>query len=214
MPHLERLPIFPLHRVQLFPRALLPLYIFEQRYRDLTAACLSRGGIMAVASLMPGFRSEYHGRPEVRKVAGVGRIVAHRRNEDGTYNILLVGLGRVRIAAELPPEQSFREVQARLLCDRWPSQYDPNQGRQTLSALAQRLSVLLPRGGSALLSLSEIARTPGELADVLTAILISEQRMRLRLLNTTDVSIRTDIVSDALARLIADLQRPSDSEPN
>lgn len=214
LPHLERLPIFPLHRVQLFPRSLLPLYIFEPRYRDLTAACLARGGIMAVASLRPGFRAEYHGRPPVRGVAGVGRIVAHRRNEDGTYNILLVGLGRVRITAEHPPEQSFREVQARLLCDRWPSGYDPTQGRQTLSALAQRLAVLLPRGGSALLSLSEIARTTGELADVLTAILISEPRQRLRLLNTTDVATRTDLVADALARLIADLQRPSDSGPN
>jgi Lon protease-like protein len=214
LPHLERLPIFPLHRVQLFPRALLPLYIFEQRYRDMTAACLSRGGMMAVASLLPGFRADYHGRPPVRPVAGIGRIVAHRRNDDGTYNILLVGQARVRIIEELPPDHSFREVRARHLLDRWPKSYDPEEGRTTLGALAKRLAVLLPQGGSALLSLSEIARTTGELADVLTAVLINEPRLRLRLLNTTDVSVRTDLVADAMARLIADLQRPSDSEPN
>lgn len=213
-PFLEQLPIFPLPRVQLFPRALLPLYVFEQRYRDLTAACLSRGGILAVASLRPGFRADYHGRPPVHRVAGVGRIVAHRRNEDGTYNILLVGLGRVRIHEEQPPLHSFREVRAELLRDRWPSSYEPEQGRQTLSALAQRLAALLPRGGSAMLGLTEIARTPGELTDVLAAALISEQRQRLKLLHTADVSIRTDILTDAMARLIADLQRPSDKEPN
>lgn len=213
-PYLEQLPIFPLPRVQLFPRALLPLYVFEQRYRDLTAACLSRGGILAVASLRPGFRADYHGRPPVHKVAGVGRIVAHRRNDDGTYNILLVGLGRVRMHEELPPVHSFREVRAELLRDRWPSSYAPDNGRQTLAALAQRLAALLPRGGSAMLGLTEIARTPGELTDVLAAALISEQRQRLRLLHTADVSIRTDILTDAMARLIADLQRPSDKEPN
>lgn len=214
VPHLDQLPIFPLHRVQLFPRALLPLYVFEQRYRDMIAACLSRGSILAVASLQPGFSSEYHGRPPVRPIAGVGRIVAHRQNADGTYNILLVGLGRVRIREELPPQYTYREVRAQLLRDRFPVSYDPAKGRQTLGALAQRLAALLPRGGSAMLGLSEIARTTGELTDVLTAALISEPKLRLRLLNTADVAARTDLVADAMARLISDLSRPSDNEPN
>ena len=34
----DRLPIFPLHQVQLFPRAMLPLYVFEPHYRVMTAA--------------------------------------------------------------------------------------------------------------------------------------------------------------------------------
>ena len=213
-PYLGQLPIFPLHGVQLFPRALLPLYVFEQRYRDLTASALSRGGIMAVASLRPGFRADYHGRPPVRSIAGLGRIVAHRRNDDGTYNLLLVGLSRVRIAEELPAAQSFREVRGELLPDRWPSNYDPTSGRQTLHALAQRLAGLLPRGGTAMLGLTEIARNTGELTDVLTAALVSEPRLRLRLLHTPNVARRTDIVTDALARLIAELSRPSDKDPN
>jgi Lon protease-like protein len=213
-PYLDQLPIFPLHRVQLFPRSLLPLYVFEQRYRDLTAAALSRGGILAVASLRPGFRADYHGRPPVRRIAGLGRIVAHRRNDDGTYNLLLVGLGRVRIQEELPPEHAFRQVRAELLPDRWPSSYDEASGRQTLHALAQRLAGLLPRGGKAMLGLTEIARTTGELNDVLTAALVSEPRVRLRLLHSPNVALRTDLVTDALARLISELSRPSDKDSN
>jgi len=65
-----------------------------------------------------------------------------------------------------------------------------------------------------MLGLSEIARTTGELTDVLTAALISEPKLRLRLLNTANVAARTDLVADAMARLIADLSRPSDNEPN
>ena len=67
-PVLSQLPIFPLDQVQLFPRALLPLYVFEPRYRELTADCLQRGGIMAVAALRPGFRDDYYGRPPVRRI--------------------------------------------------------------------------------------------------------------------------------------------------
>ena len=64
---------------------------------------LLRGGVMAVATLRrkpdgaPLTSEEYAGRPPVRRMVGAGKIVAHRRNPDGTYNILLSGLLRVRI---------------------------------------------------------------------------------------------------------------------
>jgi Lon protease-like protein len=212
--HLAKLPIFPLYRVQLFPRALLPLYIFEPRYRELTAHCLRSGGTMAIASLLPGFREDYQGRPPIRRTAGVGRIVAHRRNPDGTYNILLFGMARIRIETELPPLASFREVRAEQLFDHWPSSYDPSGGERTLTALVQKLSLLLPKGGPALVELTKMARTPGELTDVLSASLLSEPRLRLRLLHTCDVAQRIDLVSDALMRLIAELQSTPPSERN
>lgn len=211
---LDRLPIFPLYRVQLFPRALLPLYIFEPRYRELTAHCLQSGRTMAIASLLPGFREDYQGRPPIRRTAGVGRIVAHRQNEDGTYNILLFGMARVRIEQELPPLASFREVQAQQLFDHWSNRYDPEEGARTLSALVQKLAALLPRGGAALGELTKMARTPGELTDVLAASLLTEAKLRLRLLHTCDVAQRIDLVSDSLMRLIGELQSTPPSERN
>jgi len=213
-PQLERLPIFPLYRVQLFPRALLPLYIFEPRYRELTAHCLQSGGTMAIASLLPGFREDYQGRPPIRRTAGVGRIVAHRQNPDGTYNILLFGMARIRIEQELPPTASFREVQAQQLFDHWPSRYDAQAGARTLTALVQKLAVLLPKGGAALGELTKMARTPGELTDVLAASLLTEPKLRLRLLHMCDVSQRIDLVSDSLMRLIGELQTTPPTERN
>lgn len=211
---MDKLPIFPLYRVHLFPRALLPLYIFEPRYRELTAHCLRSGGTMAIASLLPGFREDYQGRPPIRRTAGVGRIVAHRQNSDGTYNILLLGMARVRIETELAPLASFREVRALQLFDHWPSRYDPSEGERTLTALVQKLSALLPKGGPALVELTKMARTPGELTDVLSSSLITESRLRLRLLHTCDVAQRVDLVSDSLMRLIAELQSTPPSERN
>jgi len=214
-PALSRLPIFPLDQVQLFPRALLPLYVFEPRYRELTAACLERGGIMAVAALRPGFRDDYYGRPPVRRIAGVGKIVAHRKNPDGTYNILLRGLGRVGICEELPasPQHSYREVRARLLTDRWPRSFDLAAARSTLVILIDRLATLLPQGGEALRSLCA-SEPPRRLCDVLSAALVRPPRTRRRLLELRDLPGRIDLLSAELARLIHDLQGSTASGSN
>lgn len=226
-PHLAQLPIFPLYRVQLFPSSLLPLYVFEPRYRELTAACLERGGIMAVASLRPGFREQYEGRPPVRRVAGVGKIVAHRKNPDGTYNILLRGLGRVRIVEELPPERLFREVRARLIRDRWPRGFDLSSARDAVRVLVERLASQLAQlersgppgqsgdGAGALRALLEspsargkpALRAPGRFFDMLTAALVRDPRARQQLLETADLSHRADLLSSELARLVAHLDR-------
>lgn len=231
-PHLARLPIFPLYRVQLFPSSLLPLYVFEPRYREMTAACLEGGGIMAVASLRPGFREQYEGRPPVRRTAGVGKIVAHRKNPDGTYNILLRGLGRVRIVEELPPERSFREVRARLVRDRWPLSFDLPSARDAVRVLVERLAGLLAQierssppgpsgtssdGAGALRALIEGEppsargkpgrRVPGRFFDTLTAALVRDPRARQKLLETADLSLRADLLSGELARLVAHLDR-------
>lgn len=218
-PHLARLPIFPLQRVQLFPKALLPLYVFEPRYRELTKVCLERGGMMAVATLrtrpgQPLTPEEYAGRPAVRRIMGAGKIVAHRLNTDGTYNILLSGLSRVRIDAELPPERLFREVRAHMLWDRWPPDFDVDGARQTMVVLTEKLSTLVPQGGEALRSLSQLCRRPGKLADLIAAALIQDGRLRLRLLETNNVAARCELVSAELARLVAQLQRHSDSDAN
>ena len=215
-PFLPALPMFPLEGVQLFPSAMLPLHVFEPRYRELTAACLMRGGIMAVATLCPGFAADYHGRPPVRRVAGVGKIVAHRRNPDGTYNILLRGLGRVRIDEELPATglRAFREVRARLLRDRWPTGFDLAVGRRTLVVLTERLASLLPQGGAALRALCDAELQPRRLCDVLSAALVRPPRSRRQLLELRDIPARMDLLSTELARMIAQLHGQTASGAN
>jgi Lon protease-like protein len=215
-PFLAQLPIFPLHQVQLFPSAMLPLYVFEPRYRELMAACLERGGIMAVAALRPGFRADYHGRPPVRRVAGIGKIVAHRQNPDGTYNILLRGLGRVVICEELPVSEhhSYREVRARLLRDRWPSGFDLQGARRLLVVLTERLASLIPDGGEALRTLCATEPRPRRLCDVLSAALVSLPQARQKLLELRDLPARIDLLSAELARLIAQLQGGARSGSN
>ena len=70
---LAALPIFPLPNCVLLPGGLLPLHVFEPRYRELTRDCLSGTQLMAIARLRPGYEQTYYGRPPVYERCGVGR---------------------------------------------------------------------------------------------------------------------------------------------
>lgn len=95
-------PLFPLPDVVLFPRQVLPLHIFEPRYRVMTADALEGHKHIAVALLRPGFEQAYFTKhAPVHSVVGVGRIVAHEMAADGCYNILLRGEARATVVNEL-----------------------------------------------------------------------------------------------------------------
>jgi Lon protease-like protein len=76
--------------VTLFPNALLPLYIFEPRYREMLEEALAAGRMVAMA--MPRNQEE----SEVEMIAGAGLVRACIRNDDGTSNLILQGVCRVR----------------------------------------------------------------------------------------------------------------------
>src|SRR5438445_1440036 len=94
---LDALPIFPLPQTVLFPGALLPLHVFEPRYRALTRDVLAGRKLMGVARLKPGFEATYDGRPPVFSVCGVGIVTESVEHADGRFDLTLRGLSRVRI---------------------------------------------------------------------------------------------------------------------
>src|SRR5215475_9721056 len=114
-------PIFPLPDVTFFPHTLLPLHVFEARYRVMVIDALERDRRLAVVKLRPGYEATYAGKPAVHAVAGLGEIVSCERLATGRYNILLRGDYRVRIERELPTDTLYRVVQARRLEDLEPA---------------------------------------------------------------------------------------------
>jgi Lon protease-like protein len=93
-------PLFPLPNVVLFPRAVLPLHIFEERYKAMTADALAGARRVAMALLRPGWEKDYYHRPAIEPVVCVGTILSHERLADGKYNFLLQGNTRARIVSE------------------------------------------------------------------------------------------------------------------
>jgi Lon protease-like protein len=93
-------PLFPLPGVVLLPGALLPLHVFEPRYRLMLKDALEGEKLIAMAYLLPGFEEDYEGAPAIDEWVGLGRIVAHEPLPDGRSNLLLAGLRRARVLEE------------------------------------------------------------------------------------------------------------------
>ena len=96
---LASVPLFPLPNVVLFPRAVLPLHIFEDRYKAMTADVLAGDRRIAMALLKPGWEKSYHQRPAIEPIVCVGRIISHEKLAKGEYNFLLQGRLRAAFSA-------------------------------------------------------------------------------------------------------------------
>jgi Lon protease-like protein len=197
-------PIFPLPNAQLFPHALMPLHVFEPRYREMVRDCMAGDRLLAVAMLAPGYELEYAGRPEVRPILGVGRILAHEPMPDGRSNILLRGEHRARIVGELPPDKPYRVAQIELLPDVLPDT-GVTEAEETLRVLTDQLSMRLPTGGETLRGLVRAVAGASAVADVLSATLVTDADQRQQVLETQDVVARSKLVVDQLGLLLARL---------
>lgn len=107
-------PVFPLSTVVFFPNTLLPLHIFEQRYRDMLKDAQESEKLIAMALLKPGWEKEYFEKPEIFEITGIGRIVTCETQDDGKSNIVLYGLKRARIT-DLFDDNTYRRANIDLL---------------------------------------------------------------------------------------------------
>jgi Lon protease-like protein len=128
-----QLPLFPLPGVVLFPCTLLPLHIFEPRYRAMVSDASSQEGCIGMVLLRPGWEADYYGNPPIHDIACLGKIVEKKRLEDGRYDIVLCGVKRARIEA-VTKDQPYRDARVTLLEDEPIDPADPD-----VTALRERI---------------------------------------------------------------------------
>lgn len=200
------LKVFPLPGTVLFPRALLPLNIFEARYRALVKDCLDGDRVMAMGQLLPGWQRDYEGRPPLAPLLTVAMLTSHEELEDGRYNILLEGVVRGRVVRELAPRKLYREVEVELLED--PPYHGPEE--ELLRQTALRLAAQLPKEVAEQFVQAVAREEGGALADVVASAVVDDEATRSLLLAELDVKKRLSAVVDEVGIVIARLtQRPT-----
>lgn len=124
-------PVFPLPNCVLFPKVLLPLRIFEPRYKLMLREVLDSQGWIAIGLQQSDRELDDQGQPDVFPILGLGRLVDYQKAADDTYKIVLLGEHRVRLedwvqvkpypictigkCVELEPEDAIRdEIRGRL----------------------------------------------------------------------------------------------------
>ncbi len=186
-------PLFPLPHGALLPGELLPLHVFEPRYRALLEAVRRGDRIIAIATLLPGWEIDYHGRPPVAPVVGLGRMVKDRGNPDGTSDIVLHGLLRGEITGEIAG-RAYRvaRVVVRPEDDLHPAE-TYRLRRELLTGLAERLRTTRLRYDLT------AAFDVGTLADRIASALDLQPEQRVEVLQALPPEARVKLVLELLA---------------
>lgn len=211
---LAALPIFPLPNVVLFPGALLPLHVFEPRYRELVREVLAGRKLMGVVRLKPGFEGDYDGRPPVFDVCGVGAVIDSAEHTDGRFDITLRGLVRARILEELPPARAFREFRLQELSDGFSDAGVTSAWQRKLISLWANLGPHLPESVRDLRALTRGAEGAGAFADRLAAALVGDPESSQRLLAETDPTERLRLLAEKLQQVHDSVAPPSAARRN
>ncbi|MBI2216159.1 MAG: LON peptidase substrate-binding domain-containing protein [Candidatus Rokubacteria bacterium] len=197
-------PIFPLPDVTFFPGTLLPLHVFEARYRAMVHDALDLQRRIAVVQLKPGHDANYAGKPAVHAIAGMGEIVGAERLPTCRYNIVLRGQCRVRIEGEMPSDTLYRIVAAERLEEDGP-RGDVTPALERIRTACRRLLKALDRPLDLLDATLAPSQPPGIIADKIAAAVLPSASLRQELLETLDVARRLERVGTALDELIREL---------
>ena len=198
----EMVPVMTLPETVFFPQALLPLHIFEPRYREMLADVLAADRLFAVARM-----ENRHGKitdesEPLPKIASVGIVRACQKNENDTANLLLQGLCRVEVRG-IVREHPYRVINIRPI---WSILGSPIAELEMLRlevmkllSIRRRLGVPSPKGMTQFLeSIDDV----GVFADVAAFNLGADSILKQRLLETLDTKQRLRLLAEQLKREI------------
>ena len=103
----EEIPVFPLSNAIFFPNTILPLNIFEPRYKQMIKDALDQNKFIGISQ--PNTQTAPPEKPTVFDVGCLGVISKHAESSDGKYLISLEGITRFKIVKELPTEKLYRK---------------------------------------------------------------------------------------------------------
>jgi len=192
----EEVPVMALSNAVLFPHSLLPLHIFELRYRKMLAYSLDGERMFSIGLLRRGIE-EAQRISDLHPIAGVGLIRACVGNDNGTSNLVLQGLARVRLLDWIQ-EEPFRIARIEVVESRVPHVIEADALSAKVKELCARIEQLgLPLPGNLMEQLKQIDDHE-VLADVVASAFINETQHRQQLLEAQDVNERLRLLIQLL----------------
>lgn len=194
--------IFPLPNLVMFPHVMQAVHIFEPRYRALFEEAIEDDRLLALGSLAPGWEGDYEGRPPLRPTACLCRIATHQQTDDGTYNVLVLGVRRLRLVRELPPKKLFRVMESEIIEDFEPGGAPVGAAAALQQRLLTAFKEAMPRIPNAYEQLDQLLGnqiTLAMLADIVAYTIDLDLEIKARLLAEPDVFRRTLLLLEAIA---------------
>lgn len=199
----DEVPVMTLPNAALFPQALMPLHIFEPRYRRMLRDVLASNRLFAIAGLDLKQTGAGAVTEPPHRVAAVGIIRACQKNENGTSNLLLQGLCRVEILA-IAGDEPYRRIQIRALASAAGASGEENQAlRLELARLINVKSKLAAGGAVEMAAFLKTVEDPEAFVDIAAFSMCEDAALKQKLLETLDVHRRLKLFGQ---RLRADIE--------
>lgn len=212
--------VFPLDSVVLLPQQVMPLHIFEPRYRQMIERALDGVGQIAMGTFAgEEWKQEYQGAPPIKPALCVGQIVQHEKLPDGRYNVLLQGVCRARLVEESEPddERLFREALLE------PVGVEHDQADEDVAdELRSWIEASLQSGPLSRFVMAEQVKAYVENDDVPTPALlelvafamINDPAVRYRLLEEGKLDRRCELIRAAFNDLSELIERADEQDPD
>lgn len=202
----DEVPVMTLPDTTFFPQALMPLCIFEPRYRTMLRDVLTTNRLFAVAGLdrkRAGFADEFE---PPYQVASLGIVRACQKNNDGTSNLLLQGICRVKITA-IVADEPYRRIGIQTLSSEPGATDDENEDlRSEVARLLGVRSRLAQSGGSEMTRFLKTVQDPEAFIDIAAFSLCENIGLKQKLLETLDVHHRLQLFGGELKHEIEELK--------
>jgi len=195
-------PIFPLPNTVFFPKTLLPLHIFEERYKEMVQDVLVDERIICIALLQENREEEYVDAPQIYTTGTIGYVENFKRLEEGKFNILLNGLTKVKIN-EMPSNRMYRRGEMHIIQDNVISG-DPEREREKLLQQFRQVADMTD-SDFPLEEVEQSGITLEVLVNLLTTWLPISTADKQKLLEINDLGIRSEIVREYLRQELEDL---------
>jgi len=208
---IHRVPVFALEDYVLLPYTVAALQVFEPGARHMVDDCEATNRLLVVSGLQPGWR-ETEGTPAVEPIAGLGKIMNVRALEDGTREVYVHGMARIRLL-ELERERPYRVATVQRLDDE-EDRHDRRRIRSAVRRLHDYLNGLVRVGrvGEDVSRVIAGSEDPAILSFRLGAVLVPSPRERQKLLELRSAADRLDRLVEAVAALLMDDRTPAVSD--
>ena len=188
--------LFPLPNLVLYPGCVQPLHIFESRYQEMLEDAVDDDNMLAIATLLPGYEVDYHSRPPIADHVCVGHVVTHEKTDEGTYNLVLVGVRRAAIQTEITPVRSYRRAQVEIVdeLDVARAELARRLGRR----LTQQISAVGPSAAKLEQAFAQEKISLASLTDLIAFHFPLDLELKLQLLADPDPCQRAELLINSV----------------
>ncbi len=205
---ITQLPIFPLPLVMV-PNELLPLHIFEPRYRQMLKDIEDQGRLFGVMLFEPS--SDFEDRPLEGSIGCVAEIRESETLEDGRSNILAFGIVRFRLLEYVAADDPYLVGEIAFFEDEKDDDPEVEKLADTVFALFERMAKAAFKLSSGRGQLPQIHRTdPESLSFLITMAFSFDNERKYRLLEMTSTKDRLTELREVLDQAVVQIESSAD----